>query len=139
MVRDPDRISGNAHKITFCKLLRARLNEPPPLHRLLSRRVVVGLAHWVDGCLARNWLHFRRMVPRINYPDPTWVEQWLDAVRRGATSMSQRKLKRLEDFPGGVSAVRRLAKKKGVHLLLLTDDKGVELVAASSSPFKIIC
>ena len=37
MVRDPDRISRNAHKFAFCKLLRARLNGPPPLHRLLSQ------------------------------------------------------------------------------------------------------
>jgi hypothetical protein len=40
LVRDPRRISRNAHKIAFCKLLRARLNEPPPLHRLLSQETL---------------------------------------------------------------------------------------------------
>jgi hypothetical protein len=28
---------------------------------------------------------------------------------------------------------------KGVHLLVLEDDKGDELVAASTTPFKVVC
>lgn len=70
---------------------------------------------------------------------PPWVEQWLDSVRDGESKMSQRKLLRLERVEGGLAAVRRLAQKKGLQLLLLTDDKGVELVAASTTPFEVIC
>ena len=36
-------------------------------------------------------------------------------------------------------AVRAIAEQKGVHLLLLEDDKGNELVAASTKPFKVVC
>ncbi len=72
-------------------------------------------------------------------PATTWAEEWLDSVADGSRAMSQRKLARVEDLGGGLAHVRRLAKKKGVHLLLLTDDKGVPLVAASREPFKIIC
>ena len=52
--------------------------------------------------------------------------------------MSQRKLAVIEKR-GGLRAVRAAAKKKDVHLVRLTDDKGNELVAASTQPFKVIC
>ena len=40
---------------------------------------------------------------------------------------------------GGIEAVKAVAEQKGVHLLLVEDDKGIELVAASTKPFKVIC
>jgi hypothetical protein len=53
--------------------------------------------------------------------------------------MSQRKLSSVETRGGGLEAVTALARERGVHLLLLGDDKGDELVAASTKPFEVIC
>ena len=53
--------------------------------------------------------------------------------------MSQRKLTSVEQCGDGLEAVKTAAKEKGVHLLLLEDDKGDELVAASLKPFKVVC
>ena len=76
--------------------------------------------------------------------DPTdstmqWATEWLDAVASGASTMSQRKLSSVIKRGGGIEAVKAVAREKGVHLLLLEDDKGNELVAASAKPFKTIC
>ena len=68
-----------------------------------------------------------------------WTEAWLNGVADGSNTMSQRKLTVIEKRGGGLRAVQAAAKKKGVHLVLLTDDKGNELVAASTQPFKVIC
>ena len=70
---------------------------------------------------------------------PAWAERWLAGVADGTFTMSQRRLSAVETLGGGLAAVRRAAEAKGVHLLLLTDDEGVELVAASRSPFTVIC
>jgi len=72
-------------------------------------------------------------------PDSTWAAEWLDAVADGSNTMSQRKLSSIEKRGGGIKKVQVIAKQKGVHLLLLEDDKGNELVAASTKPFKVIC
>jgi len=53
--------------------------------------------------------------------------------------MSQRKLSSVETRGGGLEAVKALARERGVHLLLLEDDKGEELVAASTKPFEVVC
>ncbi len=53
--------------------------------------------------------------------------------------MSQRKLSSIEKRGGGLEAVKALAEQRGVHLLLLEDDKGDELVAASTKPFAVVC
>lgn len=45
----------------------------------------------------------------------------------------------METRGGGLEAVTALARERGVHLLLLGDDKGDELVAASTKPFEVIC
>ncbi len=77
----------------------------------------------------------------MNTPDQTtvqWAADWLDRVADGSNTMSQRKLSSVEAH-GGLEAVRTLAEQEGVHLLLLEDDKGNELVAASTKPFKVIC
>ncbi len=68
-----------------------------------------------------------------------WVHAWLDGVVDGSTSMSQRKLTSVEKRGGGVEAVRRVATAKGVHLLVLEDDQGDQLVAASTRPFTVVC
>ena len=52
--------------------------------------------------------------------------------------MSQRKVSAIEEKGGGIEAAARAAKAAGVHLVLLTDDKGVDLIAASRHPFKVI-
>ena len=52
--------------------------------------------------------------------------------------MSQRKLDVVEGWPGGVDDLVREAKAQGVHLLRLTDDRGVQLIAASVHPFEIL-
>lgn len=68
-----------------------------------------------------------------------WASEWLDSVANGSNSMSQRKLTSIEEKGGGIEMVKAIAEEKGVHLLLLEDDKGNELVAASSKPFKVVC
>ncbi len=68
-----------------------------------------------------------------------WARDWLEAVANGSNTMSQRKRSSIEKRGGGLKTVKAIAKKKGVHLLLLGDDEGNELVAASTKPFKIVC
>ena len=67
-----------------------------------------------------------------------WTSAWLGSVAIEANGRSQRRRSSVERFGGGLRVVRSLAKAKGVHLVLLTDDEGVELLAASKHPFKII-
>ena len=68
-----------------------------------------------------------------------WATEWLDSVADGSNTMSQRKLTSVLARGGGIEAVKTLAQQKGVHLVLLEDDKGNELVAASTKPFKVLC
>ncbi len=77
----------------------------------------------------------------MNVPTQTaaqWAADWLDHVADGSNTMSQRKLSSVEAH-GGLEAVKTLARQKGVHLLLLEDDKGNALVAASTKSFEVIC
>ena len=69
----------------------------------------------------------------------SWAADWLDGVADGSKTMSQRKLSLVEAKDGGLAKLRREARSRGVHLLVLTDDKGNELVAASIHPFKVLC
>ncbi len=68
-----------------------------------------------------------------------WADEWLASVADGSNTMSQRKLSSVEARGGGLEAVKIVAERKGVHLLLVEDDKGNELVAASVKPFTVIC
>ena len=68
-----------------------------------------------------------------------WTEQWLAAVARGERTMSQRTLERIEARPGGVAAVCAAARAHGVHLAVFTDERGVELVAASRHLIRVLC
>ena len=68
-----------------------------------------------------------------------WATEWLESVADGSNTMSQRKLTSIEKRGGGLEAVKAIAEQKGVHLLLVEDDKSNELVAASVKPFQVIC
>ena len=68
--------------------------------------------------------------------DNEWLAAWLDGVDE--RSMSQRQHAAIERN-GGIDAARREATRRGIHLLELTDDKGVRLVAASRHPFHVLC
>ena len=68
-----------------------------------------------------------------------WAADWLARVADGSNTMSQRKLSSVVERGGGIEAVKAIAAAKGVHLLLLVDDDGTELVAASTKPFQVIC
>ncbi len=68
-----------------------------------------------------------------------WANGWLDSVASGVNTMSQRRLSVIEKHEGGLEAVKAVAMKKGVHLLLVEDDEGNLVVAASKKPFQVIC
>jgi hypothetical protein len=67
-----------------------------------------------------------------------WITTWLDAVADGSNAMSQRSLSSIEKH-GGLGAVVVVALERNVHLLLVEDDAGREIIAASKQPFKVIC
>ena len=70
--------------------------------------------------------------------DAEWIDRWIDAVAAGEATMSQRKKSSINAH-GGLDAVIKAARAKGVHLVQLTDDKGDVLVAASRDPFETLC
>jgi hypothetical protein len=74
----------------------------------------------------------------MNQIQTQWITTWLDAVADGSNTMSQRTLSSIEKH-GGLETVKAVAVEKDVHLLLIVDDEGRELVAASKKPFKVIC
>jgi hypothetical protein len=63
---------------------------------------------------------------------------WLDSVADGSTIMSQRSLSSIEKH-GGLGAVTVAALERNVHLLLVEDDEGREVIAASRKAIKVIC
>ncbi len=67
-----------------------------------------------------------------------WAIEWLDAVASGTNTMSRRKLSTIEKH-GDLSAIKKLAEERSIHLLQLEDEKGDQLIAASVKPFKVIC
>jgi hypothetical protein len=72
-------------------------------------------------------------------PPVVWATEWLSAVANGTLTMSQRKLSSIEARGGGLDAVVAIAREQGVHLALLVDDTGQELVAASTHPIRVLC
>ncbi len=68
-----------------------------------------------------------------------WAQRWIDSVADGKATMSQRKLASIDRHGGGIEAVTMAAQARGVHPLLLIDDQGERLVAASKHPFKVLC
>ncbi len=70
--------------------------------------------------------------------DRAWVADWLDGVVDGKTTMSQRAMSSIEAH-GGIDHAIEAARRRGVHLVQLTDDRGRTLVAASLKPFRTLC
>ncbi len=79
------------------------------------------------------------MHAETQHAENRWASDWLDHVADGSNTMSQRRFSSIETRGGGLDAVKALAEQKGVHLLLLEDDQGNELVAASTKPFEVLC
>ena len=71
--------------------------------------------------------------------DETWLEKWLDGVRAGGGTMSQRAMAGIESRGISITRLRKAAESRGVHLLRLDDESGRTLIVASVKPFKIIC
>ena len=78
------------------------------------------------------------MKTKTNKTPEQWATEWIGSVADGSKTMSARKLTSIEKRGGGLKAVASLARKQKVHLVLLEDDKGCEVVAASTKPFKIV-
>ncbi len=68
----------------------------------------------------------------------SWIAAWLDTVAEGSSTMSQRSLSSIEKH-GGLGAVTAAAVERSVHLLLVEDEAGREIIAAGKKPFKVIC
>ncbi len=79
------------------------------------------------------------MKPPMNRHVEQWTNAWLDSVVNGKSTMSRRSLRRIKALGGGIDAVKKAAKQRGVHLLLLEDDSGAKIVAASLGKFNVIC
>ena len=67
-----------------------------------------------------------------------WTSDWITSVANGANTMSSRKLESIDKRGGGLKKVATAARKQKVHLVLLEDEKGDKIVAASKKPFRVI-
>jgi len=82
------------------------------------------------------------MTKRKPVPGPAaerWAARWLDSVAIGSQVMSRRLVTSVDTRGGGLIFVRRLARQRGLHLLLLVDADGNQLVAASKTRFRVVC
>ena len=79
------------------------------------------------------------MVIRHVRPVSEWTSAWLDSVVLEKNSMTQRKLTSIDARGGGLDALRTAAEERGVHLLLVEDENGEQIVAASAKPFIVLC
>ena len=68
-----------------------------------------------------------------------WLARWLDGVKDGSATMSQRRLSAVEAKGGGMALVEKAARARKLHLLVLEEDRGVTLVVASVRLFRVIC
>ncbi len=76
-------------------------------------------------------------VPQKNRRE-RWIDAWIGGVADGTKTMSSRRMTSIEKFAGSLKSIKVVAKQRGVHLLLLMDDNGHKVVAASRHPFKVI-
>lgn len=67
-----------------------------------------------------------------------WMGAWLDAVATGDSAMSHRALASVERH-GGLPAAVEAARARNLHLVELSDDRGVRQVAASAAPITTLC
>ena len=67
------------------------------------------------------------------------AESWIRRVADGSLTMSQRRVESVLRYAGSVDLLGQVAVAHGVHLLLLEDDEGQALVAASTKPFTVLC
>lgn len=74
-----------------------------------------------------------------NSVESKWAEDWLNSVADGSIKMSQRTLASVQKRVGSLETIKALAERKKVHLLLVKDDKGTELIAASVERFNVVC
>jgi hypothetical protein len=82
------------------------------------------------------------MIKGDHLPEPSaesWTMKWLDSVLNGRGILSRRALTIIDARGGGLIFVRKLARQRGVHLILLADGDGARWVAASKSRFRIVC
>lgn len=68
-----------------------------------------------------------------------WATEWLTAVANGTLTMSQRKLSSVLAHAGNVETIREVAVRLLVHLAIVVDDHGDELVVASVHPIRVLC
>jgi hypothetical protein len=74
----------------------------------------------------------------IDDKDAAWLATWLDAVRDGNATRSQR-ARSVIDRHGGLDAAIAAATDRKVHLVEFIDDHWKSLVAASRYPFRSLC
>lgn len=67
-----------------------------------------------------------------------WTRDWLSQVAAGASTMSQRRVKSVEEKGGGIPVVAAVARELGIHVVRLVDDRGNDLLAVSPHPFTVI-
>jgi hypothetical protein len=82
------------------------------------------------------------MIKGGQLPEPaaeSWAMKWLDSVLNGTGILSRRPLTIIDARGGGLIFVRKLARQRGVHLILLADADGGRWVAASKNRFRIVC
>lgn len=79
------------------------------------------------------------MVIRHIKPASEWTAAWLDSVVQDKNSMTQRKLTSVDRLGDGLDALRVAAQERGVHLLLVENEHGEQIVAASAKPFTVLC
>lgn len=69
----------------------------------------------------------------------SYIEQWLQSIADNTYTMSQRKLSSLKKKGIDMDDLVQKAKACKLHLLLLKDDTGEDLVAASKDEFIVLC
>jgi hypothetical protein len=82
------------------------------------------------------------MIRSHQLPEPaaeSWAMKWLDSVLNGRGVLSRRALATIDARGGGLIFVRKLARQRGVHLILLADADGGRWVAASKNRIRIVC